>query len=250
MAVSGKNNADRSIVGAEFHTTHWSLVLAAGREECPQATEALEQLCRTYWYPLYAYVRRRGHDRHAAEDLTQAFFARLLEKKHLRQISREGGLFRSYLLTALNHFLANEWARAQAQKRGGDQIHFSIDHREADSRYALELEDTRTPESLFERRWALTLLDQVLARLREEHADPERSRVFDHLQIYLSGDKNLIPHATVAASLGISESAVKVAIHRLRKRYGALLRQETARTVATPEDVTAEIRHLQTVLGR
>lgn len=250
MAVSGKNDANRSIGGAGFHTTHWTLVLAAGREECPQATEALEQLCRTYWYPLYAYVRRRGHDRHAAEDLTQSFFARLLEKKHLSQISREGGLFRSYLLTALNHFLANEKARAQAQKRGGDQIHFSIDHREADSRYALELEDARTPESLFERRWALTLLDQVLARLREEHADPERSRVFDRLQIYLSGDKNLIPHVTVAASLGISESAVKVAVHRLRKRYGALLRQEIARTVSTPEDIAAEIRHLQAVLGR
>ncbi len=250
MALHGENAPDRSLGGAGFHTTHWSLVLAAGLGESPQATEALEGLCRTYWYPLYAYIRRRGHDRHAAEDLTQAFFARLLEKSHLREITREGGRFRSYLLTALNHFLANEWDRARAQKRGGDKVHFSLDDLDAEARYALELEDNRTPEHLFERRWALTLLDQALGRLREEHEAPERSRVFEHLQPFLSGDKNLIPHAAVAASLGISEGAVKVAVHRLRKRYGELLRQEIARTVATPEEATQEIRHLQTVLGR
>ena len=250
MALHGENDPDRSLGGAGFHTTQWSQVLAAGLEDSPQATEALEGLCRTYWYPLYAYIRRRGHDRHAAEDLTQSFFARLLEKSHLREITREGGRFRSYLLTALNHFLANEWDRACAQKRGGDKVHFSLDDLEAETRYALELEDNRTPEHLFERRWALTLLNQALSRLREEHDAPERSRVFDHLQPFLSGDKKLIPHAIVAASLGISEGAVKVAVHRLRKRYGELLRQEIARTVSTPEEARDEIRHLQTILGR
>ena len=235
---------------ASFQTTHWSIVLAAGHQESQVATEALEKLCRAYWYPLYAYIRRRGHDIHEAEDLTQEFFTRLLEKNYLREVTREGGRFRSYLLTTLKHFLANEWDRAKTQKRGGGNIHFSLDNKEAETRYEFELKDDTTPENLFERRWALTLLDQVLNHLREDYAAAAKLEIFERLQIFLSGDKRLIPYTEVAASLGLSEGAVKVAVHRLRKRYGELLREEIAQTVATPEEVADEIRHLIAVTSR
>jgi len=250
MTAPGESAPEPASGGAQFHTTHWSLVLAARLQESPEATEALEKLCRAYWYPLYAYIRRRGHDIHEAEDLTQEFFTRLLEKNYLREVTREGGRFRSYLLTTLKHFLANEWDRAKAQKRGGGNIHFSLDNKEAETRYEFELKDDTTPESLFERRWALTLLDHVLSRLREDYAEAAKLEIFERLQVFLSGDKRLIPYTEVAASLGLSEGSVKVAVHRLRKRYGELLRQEIAQTVATPEEVADEIRHLIAVTSR
>jgi len=153
-----------------FRTTHWSVVLAASHRNAPNAQDALAKLCQTYWYPLYAYVRRRGHDSHDAEDLTQEFFARLLDKNYLDGITRQGGRFRSYLLTTLKHFLANEWERARTQKRGGGKALVSLDDQDAESRYRFEPADSATPEILFERRWALTVLDQVMVRLREEQA--------------------------------------------------------------------------------
>lgn len=233
-----------------FRTTHWSVVLAASRRNAPDAQDALAKLCQSYWYPLYAYVRRRGHDSHEAEDLTQEFFARLLDKNYLEGITREGGRFRSYLLTTLKHFLANEWERARAQKRGGGKALVSLDDQDAEARYKFEPADSATPEILFERRWALTVLDQVMVRLRDEYITQGKAVLFEHLQPLLAGDKSLIPYAEVGAALSMSEGAVKVAVHRLRKRYGQLLQDEIAETVAAPEEVEDEIRYLISAASR
>ena len=224
--------------------------MEAGQGGSPNAPQAMAELCRTYWYPLYAYVRRRGHSAHDAEDLTQEFFARLLEKEYLEGITREGGKFRSFLLTAVQRFLANQWERAQAQKRGGGETIVSIDEAIGESRYQIEPADNATPEQLFERRWALALIDQVFRRLQDEYHGSGKSNLFDRLQVFLSGDKRLIPYAEVGAGLEMSEGAVKVAVHRLRKRYGELLREEIAHTVSSPDEVNEELRHLLAALGR
>ena len=229
---------------AEFVTTHWSVVLAAGQKDLPQAAGALEKLCRTYWYPLYAYVRRRGSDAATAEDLTQEFFERLLAKDFPAGIRPEGGKFRSYLLTALKHFLVNEWQSRQTRKRGGDANIFSFDGLSAEARYALEPADPATPETLYERRWAATLLEQVRRRLRDEHIADGKEELFERLQPCLTGTERLIAYNEIAAQLNTTESAVKMAVHRLRKRYGELLREEIAQTVATPAEVAEEIRCL------
>ncbi|MBI4664145.1 MAG: sigma-70 family RNA polymerase sigma factor [Verrucomicrobia bacterium] len=234
----------------DFRTTHWSVVLEAGKGGSSNAPQAMAELCRTYWYPLYAYVRRRGHSAHDAEDLTQEFFARLLEKEYLEGITREGGKFRSFLLTAVKRFLANQWERSQAQKRGGGETIVSIDETIGESRYQIELPDKATPEELFERSWAVALIDQVFRRLQDDYRGCGKSELFDRLQSFLSGDKRLIPYAEVGASLEMSDGAVKVAVHRLRKRYGELLREEIAHTVSSPEEVNEEIRHLLVALGR
>jgi RNA polymerase sigma factor (sigma-70 family) len=236
--------------GAAFVTTHWSVVLSAARRDSPEASQALEALCRAYWYPLYAFVRRQGHDPPEAEDLTQEFFARLLDKNYLKDVTVEGGKFRSYLLTLLKHFLANEWNRERAQKRGGGRTLFSIDDKAAETRYACEAADNTTPETLFERSWAMTLLDQVMDRLRDEYAASGKSELFAALQDHLSGAERLVPYAELGAALGMSEGAVKVAVHRLRHRYGELLRAEIAQTVSGPEEVEEEIRNLITVTAR
>ena len=235
---------------ASFRTTHWSIVLAAANQASPNSQEALARLCETYWYPLYAYARRRGHGPPEAEDLTQEFFSRLLEKEYLAGITQEGGKFRSFLLTALKRFLANQWERAQAQKRGGGITIASVNETDAESRYQVEPADEATPEQLFERRWALTLLDQVFHRLQGEYRSSGKTELFDRLQVFLSGDQRLIPYAEVGTSLGMSEGAVKVAVHRLRKRYGELLREEIAQTVSSPQEVDEELRYLVAALGR
>jgi RNA polymerase sigma-70 factor (ECF subfamily) len=233
-----------------FVTTHWSVVLAAGRGDSTRARDALAELCRSYWYPLYAYTRRRGCSPHDAQDLTQEFFARLLERQDLAQVSPERGRFRSFLLASLNHFLANEWDKARAAKRGGGQPLLRLDGASAEGRYALEPAGDDTPETLFDRQWALTLLERVLARLREEFGAAGKTRLFDRLKDSMAGERGDAGYAQAAAELGMTEGNVKVAVHRLRKRYRERLREEIAQTVVSPAEVEEEIRHLFTALAR
>jgi RNA polymerase sigma factor (sigma-70 family) len=216
----------------QFATTHWSVVLAAGQTESPQAGTALEQLCRVYWYPLYAYVRRQGNTPQDAEDLTQEFFARFLESQALRAVSPERGRFRSLLLASLNHFLTNEWKRAGTLKRGGGLSFLSLDQAAAEDRYRLEPVNDLTPENIFERRWALTLLDQVLTRLRNECATDGKAELFDQLRGFLSNTSDPGSYAEVAAQIGTSEPAARQAVRRLRQRYRELMRAEIAQTVS------------------
>lgn len=231
-----------------FATTHWSVVLAAQRDDTTRTFEALSSLCQSYWYPLYAFVRRQGHSAHDAQDLTQAFFAQLLEKKWLSNVDRERGRFRSFLLAAMKHFLANEWDKVQAQKRGAGQRFIALDAASAETRYALEPADNTTPERVFERRWAMTLLDRVLQCLRREHEIAGKTAQFDTLKEALTGDRSALPYAQLGNRLALSEGAVKVAVHRLRQRYRELLREEIANTVAREDDVEEELRHLFAVL--
>jgi len=233
----------------QFATTHWSVVLTAGAGSSPDAQAALETLCRTYWYPLYAYVRRQGHSPEDAQDLTQAFFERLLEKKSLHEVDQRKGKFRSFLLASLNHFLADQWDHAHRQKRGGGLTFISLDEQKPEERYRLEPPDDLDAQKNFERRWALTLLEQVLARLEAEHTAADKTGRFQALQVFRLGEKSSVTYAVVAARLGTSEGAVKVAVHRLRRRYGELFRAEIANTVASSEDVDEEIRHLRAVLS-
>ena len=217
--------------------------------DSPQAHQALETLCGNYWYPLYAYVRRQGHSAHDAQDLTQAFFARLLEKNYLADVQREKGRFRSFLLASLKHFLANEWDREQALKRGGGKRLIALDEDSAESRYKLEPKDEVSADKIYERRWALTLLDQVLAKLRGEFEKDGKLEQFETLKQYLSAGRTSVSYAQAADKLGMNEGAIKVAVHRLRKRYRELLRAEIAQTVATASEIEAEIRYLFTALS-
>jgi RNA polymerase sigma-70 factor (ECF subfamily) len=241
-------SSNRPRPNAAFTTTHWSVVLEAARGDSSQAAEALAQLCRTYWYPLYAYVRRKGYDPHDAEDLTQEFFLRLLEKKYLTVVDRNKGKFRSFLLKSFNHFLHKEWRDAHTHKRGGRLQFLSLDDA-AEQRYLLELTHDMTAERLFDRRWAMTVLDTVMERLREECAASGKAQLFDHLKGALSGDKSQPGYAEVGASLNMTEGAVKTAMHRLRQRYAELLRAEVANTVASQEQVEEELRELIAALG-
>jgi RNA polymerase sigma-70 factor (ECF subfamily) len=229
---------------AAFRTTHWSVVLKAAQRGSPGGEEALAKLCQTYWDPLYVFIRRRGYSPEEAEDLTQGFFAQLLEKNLLAGLKVEGGKFRSYLLTLLKHFLANERERELARKRGGGATRVPIDRASAEARYHAELVEATTPESLFERHWALALLDQVMDQLRSQYVAARKTEFFEQLRPFLSGAERMIPYAEISASLGLSEGAVKVAVHRLRKQYGQLLRAEIAATVGSASEVEAEIRHL------
>jgi RNA polymerase sigma factor (sigma-70 family) len=246
---SSEKDSTQADAGA-FPATHWSLVLAAGQAGSPRADAALEKLCRTYWAPLYAFIRRRGHNPEDAQDLTQEFFTQLLKRNDIATTSPEKGRFRSFLLAALKNFLINEWRRGQCEKRGGGQVIIPLDAQPAEARYQLELVEAATPESLFERHWALTVLDQALNRLRQEYADTGKGDLFDLLKQTLSGEKRTTPHAELAARCGISVGAVDVAVHRLRRRYGELLREEIAHTVGQPGEVDEEMRHLRAVLGR
>jgi RNA polymerase sigma-70 factor (ECF subfamily) len=231
-----------------FVTTHWSVVLAAGHGDTTRAADALAQLCQTYWYPLYAYVRRRGCPPHDAQDLTQEFFARLLEGNWVAEADRQRGRFRSFLLSAMKHFMANEWNKAQTRKRGGGQTLLSLNDDSAENRYRLEPAEKATPESLFERGWALTLLEGVLARLEEEYRREGKQAWMEAMRPALTTDRGAIDYAEMASKLGITETAARVAVHRLRQRYRRLIRAEVADTVASPEEVEAEMHHLFQVL--
>jgi len=234
--------------GPVFVTTHWSVVAAAGRCDSQEARAALSELCQAYWYPLYAHVRRRGHSPADAQDLTQSFFARLIEKNWLADADRDRGRFRSFLLASLNHFLANEWHKARAEKRGGGRIH-PLEIGDAEERYQHEPADEATPDRAFDRRWALALLDRVLARLRDDYVSGGKGPLFEQIRSALGGGRSEIPYAQLGAPLGLSEGAVKVAVHRLRQRYRELLRAEIAQTVEGPEQVEEELRHLFAALG-
>ena len=233
-----------------FVTTHWSVVLAASRRDSTRAETALASLCRTYWYPLYAYVRRRGYGPEDAQDLTQEFLARLLEQRWLGQADRQRGRFRTFLLGAMSHFLANEWDKARAKKRGGAVEIVPLQLDSAETRYGREPADLSTPEQAYERRWAVTLLDGVLQGLQKECAAQGKSEVFEQLKPCLVGEAERQPYPVLAAQLGLSEGAVKVAVHRLRQRFRQLLRAEIANTVATPAEVDEEMHHLFAVLAR
>ena len=236
---------DPGLQGAwRFASTRWSVVAAAGRKDSPEARAALAVLCRVYWYPLYAYARRRLARPDDAQDLTQEFFARLLEKDYLQAADPARGKFRTFLLTAFQRFLAKEHARAAAQKRGGDRRPLSLDFHEGEQRYCHEPADPTTPESLYERRWALTLLEQALARLRQEFTRAGKERLFEALKGTLTGDGTGEPYGRIGRDLGLSEPAVKTAAHRLRRRYQELLRAEVAQTVASPDEVEDELRDL------
>jgi RNA polymerase sigma factor (sigma-70 family) len=219
-------------------------VLAAGQKKSPQADQALEELCRTYWYPLYAYVRRQGHAHEDAEDLAQAFFARLLEKNYLEGLSSRHGKFRAFLLVSLKHFLANEWDKSQRQKRGGGVTPISLDWQDADTRYQIEPTDRLSPDRLFDRAWAVTVLERVIARLDAECAADGKTSLFNRLKAYLMADREAIPYAEAAAALEMTESAVRVSVHRLRRRYRELLREEISQTLSDPAQAGEEIRTL------
>jgi RNA polymerase sigma-70 factor (ECF subfamily) len=233
-----------SAASPRFATTHWSLVVAAGRRSSPQAQEALAVLCRTYWYPLYVFVRRQGFSADESQDLTQEFFSRLLEKHFLAQVDQEKGRFRSFLLAACKHFLSNERDRARAKKRGCGRKPISIDADDAERRYRSEPSHDLTPEKLFERRWVLTLLDQVLTILKSESVRDGKADQFDRLKVFLTADKNQTSYREAAEKLGMTEGAVKIAAHRLRKRYRELLREEIAKTLNEGDSIEDEIREL------
>lgn len=248
MSAFRENQNEFAAVGMRFTTTHWSVVLAAKDAQTPESFAALEQLCRTYWYPLYAHVRRRGYSEAEAQDLTQEFFKRLLERQFLSGLLREGGRFRSFLLTALQHFLAEHWHRSQAQKRGGGQPIISIDAQTAEERYRLEPRDERTPEMLYEHRWAMALLDQVLSRLELEFSEAGKGPLFQQLRAYMVDGAAQTSYAEGARRMGMTEEALRKAVQRLRKRYQELFRQEISQTLANPTEVEEELRYLQTVM--
>ena len=233
-----------------FTTTHWSVVLAAGREADLQASEALEQLCRAYWYPLYVFIRRRGHGPEDAQDLTQEFFARFLRKEYFRLADPARGRFRTFLVHALEHFLVNEWKRTRRVCRGGGTPPISLEIDGVEARYARESAGTMTPEQAYERRWATTLLDQVLDALQEEYAEANRERVFEELAGSLWGKDHSISFAEVGGRLGVTEGAARVALCRFRRRYRERFRAAVAQTVADPTEVEEELRHLITVVSR
>lgn len=233
---------------ASFATTRWSMVVQAAGASSPESREALAALCQVYWYPLYAYVRRRGHQPAESQDLVQAFFTELLAKNRLRLADQQRGRFRSFLLASLKNFLAHQWRAGRAAKRGGALQHLSIDYRDAENRYAHEPSHEATPERIFERRWALTLLENAVCHLRDDYAKRGKLPVFEQLKDYLGGSDDAAPYKEIGERLGMSEGAVKVAVHRLRQRCRELLRQEIAATVVNPEEVDDELRSFVTAL--
>jgi len=233
-----------------FATTHWSLVLAAGEPSSPWAREALEALCRAYWQPLYSFIRRLGHSPADAEDLTQAFFADLLSRQSLRNLSPEKGRFRSFLLASLKYFLADEWDKVRSQKRGGQVTIVSLDAQQAEQRYAMEPTDGNDPEKIFERRWALTLLERTLGQLEHEMAANGKGAIWSDLKGYLLDDGDAPSYAELAARRDLSLSAIKMSVGRLRRRFGELLRTEIAHTVSSQREVDEELRHLLAAVKR
>jgi RNA polymerase sigma factor (sigma-70 family) len=232
-----------------FATTHWTTVITAGSHKPLEASAALESLCQRYWRPIYTFIRSRGHTPDNAQDLTQEFFARFLDGQLLRSADSAKGKFRTLLLTAVTRFLVNEWERSQTQKRGGGVSHISIDEMLAEERNVSEPTDRATPEVLFEKRWAETLLETVLLRLKREFQLNGQSERFDFLKPFLAWDKHARPVAEISARLGLSEAAVHSAVHRLRHRYGELLRDEIAQTIADPAEIDEELRYLVRVLS-
>jgi RNA polymerase sigma factor (sigma-70 family) len=235
---------------AQFPATLWSVVLLAGSAPSSESEKAIERLCQLYWYPVYAWLRRRGCAPHDAQDLTQGFFVDLIERHKLGHVRREKGRFRSFLRVCLQNYLADERDKARTIKRGGNQTLLSLDAAAAESRYSMEPRDPLDPEKIFERRWALMLLERVLARLEAEWQGRQKGEHFERLRVYLLGDPSADSYAEVAACLGMSEGAVKVAVLRLRQRYRELFRETVAETVANEAEVEDEIRHIFSILSQ
>ena len=233
-----------------FATTRWTLVLNAADDHSPQAAAALANVCQGYWYPLYAYVRRHGFDAHTAQDLTQGFFAKLIEKNYLAAADRHRGRFRWFLITAFKCFLANEADRAHAAKRGGGESPLSLDCMTAEERYAAEPVDALNADLIYDRRWALDLLARARARLRQEYEDSGKLRRYELLSSFLPGEQPLGTQADLGAQLGLNENAVKQEVHRMKKRMAELIRAEVEQTVSHPEDVDDELRHLVDIACR
>jgi RNA polymerase sigma-70 factor (ECF subfamily) len=233
-----------------FATTHWSVVLAAKQGDAPDMAVALEKLCRTYWPPLYAYVRRDGHDATEAQDLTQEFFARLLTRDYLQQLRHQGGKFRSFLLSYLKNFLSEQRRKAGAQKRGGGCVFVSLDEPAGEDGYRLEPVDELTPDQVYERRWAQTVLQAALGRLREEYATRGQTALFELLQDYQPHEPGGRSYAQLGEHLAMTEAAVKSAVQRMRQRHRELLREEIAHTVTRPEEIEDELRHFREVLSQ
>jgi RNA polymerase sigma factor (sigma-70 family) len=232
-----------------FATTHWSVVLMAAKSSSSQQKQALETLCQSYWFPLYAYLRRRGYDTHQAEDLTQAFFWHILEKKDLQAADPKYGKFRSFLLARLKYFLSDQRDRAQAKKRGGGKNIISLSIQNAEDQYTLEPAIQLSPEQLFEKSWALTVLERTMNRLETEMADKNKQKLFDYLKVYLTTDKDTIPYQDMAAELEMTEGSVRVAVHRLRRQYKKLLRDEIAQTVGGKDQIDEEMESLFAALA-
>ena len=243
MTTNSEGNESAGAPKSLFSTTHWSVVLAAGQRDTPQAREALERLCRTYWYPLYAYVRRRGYAPEDAQDLTQEFFARLVEKHVVQHADQARGRFRAFLLSSLEHFLNNEWDKRKTVKRGGQCFFVSWENLGAEDRYGKEPFSNLSAEKLYERRWATTLLEKATEALRREHQAAGEQAVFEALLGFLSGTPNPEPYKDVAARLNLTEDAVRMRVHRLKRRFGKLLREVVADTVEAGE-LDDEMRHL------
>ncbi len=248
MTASDTGSSAHSRFPPVFATTHWSVVLAAGHGDTSHAHDALAHLCRTYWYPLYAYARRRGQSPHDAQDLTQEFFARLLGGNWVAQADRQRGRFRTFLLSAMQHFMANEWNKAHARKRGGTQPILSLDEASAEQRYLMEPVEKNTPETLFERGWALSLLNDVLQRLEDEYRRDGKAAWMEAMRPALTAERDAIDYADIAGKLQMSEDTARVAVHRLRRHYRRLIQEEVAHTVAAPNEVKEEMRHLFQVL--
>ena len=232
-----------------FATTHWTVVMAAGASDTTRARAALDELCQLYWYPLYAYVRRRGSSPEDAEDLTQEFFRTLLEKEYLKAADRDKGRFRTFLLVALKRFLANDWDRASAQKRGGGLEHVSLDTSSAETQYQVEVANEASAERIYDRRWAFALLGKTMARLRAEFVSSGKQDEFEQIKECLTADRGSLDYGALSRRTGLSEGALRVGIHRLRKRFREIFREEVSQTVATPAEIHAEMQHLMAALA-
>jgi RNA polymerase sigma-70 factor (ECF subfamily) len=249
-AMPSDESSSAAVRRGQFATTRWSMVLAAGRKNSPESQSALAALCEAYWYPLYAFLRRKGYAAGDAQDLTQGFFALLLERNDVAMVRKERGKFRSYLIAALQNYLANERDRQRAQKRGGGRKPLSLDFASAENRYAAQAADRRTPEDAFARQWALTLLEQVQSALHQEMSSQGKAEQWERLHVYLTGETAAASYVEAAAALDMSEGAVKTAVHRLRRRFGELLRREIAETISDESAIDEEIQELFAALRR
>ena len=249
MFPADPRSVDSPVTSRGFHTTHWTVVLAAREKEGAVACEALASLCSTYWYPLYAFIRRQGSSPHQAEDLTQEFFFRFVERHSLGSVQPAAGKFRSFLLACLKNFLSNERERAHAQRRGGGQSLVPLSGSDAETRYSLEPADQQTPEAVFERRWAFAVLERTMTELRHEYVTAGKREFFEGFQSFLPGGHGDASRADLAAKRSVSVGAIDVAVHRLRQRFGALLREQVAQTVSSEAEVEEEIRYLISVIG-
>jgi DNA-directed RNA polymerase specialized sigma24 family protein len=249
VVINCVSNNMAAVPTSRFHTTSWTLVQAAAVDPTAESATALANLCQVYWQPVYAFIRRNGYDRDQSQDLCQQFFAVLLERNFLLDADQDRGRFRSFLLTAVKNFLANEWDRANAQKRGGGQTAVSIDLVEAEGWYAPATVEATTPERLFERRWALSVLEQVMVKLRATFKESGKADQFDSLLVFLNRESDSTRYDDVAGQLGVSAGALRMAVHRMRRKYRELLRAEIAETVSTPEEIDDEIRFLLSTLS-